>query len=348
MVATRFHSNRRHVPEPVLATGSVLVPGADESAIERTEQRLGVSLPPSYRAFLQRTNGAYAGPLGLEHSGWSGWRDQPSRPTSLLPVEAIGPSATNDPFSVDLSTELLAPLPYGQTTLTRPWRSESGEIAFLDVPTTGTSADEAVAGLYWSVLIGWVWDPSTLVVLNPMIADGDGEWELDIVLPDGTWRYPSFGAWLAHQLDQARSNRPDATRARGVLLDPDTAIHPRLNAIRDLLGIADDLDWLAAQAETGLDPDQGAPYQHWALTLLVWIDSLDGGRRFAGWLQRILGDPRYEMSMVELVEESTDPDLPSGADILAHERPADLARLPYLATTVLTDALPGRPRSNHR
>ena len=342
-VETRFRRNRRHVPEPVLATGSVLVPGADEAAIARTEGRLGLSLPPSYRAFLRRTNGAYAGPLGLEDTGWCGWRDPPSRPTSLLPVEAIGPSATNDPFSVDLSTELLASLPYGQTTLTQPWRSEDGEIAFLDVPATGAPADEAVAGLYWSVLIGWVWDPSTLVVLNPMIADANGEWELDIVHPDGAWRYPSFGAWLTHHLDQMRSNRPDTARARSVLLDPDTAIRPPLGAVRDLLGVADDLDWLASQAELGLDHEQSTPIQHWALTLLVWIDSLDGGHRFAGWLHRILADTRYEMSVVELAEDSTDPDVPSGADILAHERPADLARLPYLPTEVLAERYQASP-----
>jgi len=55
----------RLVPEAE-ARGSVLRPGATESQIAATEDRLGVALPPSYRAFLAVSDGADAGVFGAD------------------------------------------------------------------------------------------------------------------------------------------------------------------------------------------------------------------------------------------------------------------------------------------
>src|SRR5438445_461462 len=45
---------------PAQARGSVLRAPASEEDIERVEERLEVRFPPSYRAFLLVSNGAYA------------------------------------------------------------------------------------------------------------------------------------------------------------------------------------------------------------------------------------------------------------------------------------------------
>lgn len=52
------------------ARGSLLREPASEASIEEAEHRLGTVLPPSYRAFLRVSNGAYASSLGPEEQGW--------------------------------------------------------------------------------------------------------------------------------------------------------------------------------------------------------------------------------------------------------------------------------------
>lgn len=49
--------DKRFIPEDVIQTNWLGFPGATEEQIERAEARLGVKLPPSYRAFLMTTNG---------------------------------------------------------------------------------------------------------------------------------------------------------------------------------------------------------------------------------------------------------------------------------------------------
>jgi hypothetical protein len=74
---------------PVRATGSLLRPGASEEEIAGLEERLGVALPPSYRAFLAISNGAWAQP------GWGiTVREEPSedpeRELGFLDVSRVG------------------------------------------------------------------------------------------------------------------------------------------------------------------------------------------------------------------------------------------------------------------
>ena len=160
----------------------------------------------------------------------------------------------------------------------------------------------------------------------------------DVVHPDGGTRYPSFRAWLEQQVEKERSRIPDADEARALLREPDTPIGLRLPAVRDLLGIDDDLDWLTANAETGLTPDVGTGHQRWALGLLQWIDSVDRGHRFARWVRRIIDDTDFaEVSVVEEAVASADPETPTVAEILARERPADTARIGSLPTSDLAD-----------
>src|SRR5215217_7845376 len=48
---------RRALPDEVLATGWLGFPGATPAELAAAEARLGVTLPPSYRAFLATSNG---------------------------------------------------------------------------------------------------------------------------------------------------------------------------------------------------------------------------------------------------------------------------------------------------
>ena len=70
-------------PEP-LESGRLLREPAPEQDIQRAEQRLGVTLPPSYRAFLLCSNGAWASSLGPEIQYW-GDTDR----HGFLPVQQI-------------------------------------------------------------------------------------------------------------------------------------------------------------------------------------------------------------------------------------------------------------------
>ena len=48
---------RADLPPEVIASGWLGYPGATEEQLSQLEERLGAPLPPSYRAFLQFTNG---------------------------------------------------------------------------------------------------------------------------------------------------------------------------------------------------------------------------------------------------------------------------------------------------
>src|SRR5579859_5995010 len=48
---------RPQLPPEIIASGWLGYPGASEEQIAALEQRLGVALPPSYRAFLAYSNG---------------------------------------------------------------------------------------------------------------------------------------------------------------------------------------------------------------------------------------------------------------------------------------------------
>ncbi len=45
------------LPDDVVESGWLGYPGADESAIAAAEQRLGLTVPPSYRSFLRTSDG---------------------------------------------------------------------------------------------------------------------------------------------------------------------------------------------------------------------------------------------------------------------------------------------------
>jgi SMI1 / KNR4 family (SUKH-1) len=67
--ARREASGYGQLITPARERGSVLRDPASEQRIAETERRLGVRLPPSYRAFLLVSDGAYASGLGADLEG---------------------------------------------------------------------------------------------------------------------------------------------------------------------------------------------------------------------------------------------------------------------------------------
>lgn len=57
ILASMDEADRQLLPPEVIESGWLGYPGASEADLQRTETRLGVRLPPSYRAFLQVSNG---------------------------------------------------------------------------------------------------------------------------------------------------------------------------------------------------------------------------------------------------------------------------------------------------
>jgi len=178
----------RVVPE-IEERGTVLRDPVTEDQLLKTEERLGVSLPPSYRAFLLISNGAYASPVGAETVVASG----PTR-HGLLPVEEVAPAAKADASTVALWT--------GLDGLNDPEQDEP--------PTTDEPMD---VGCYEPLRRG-------LLVSRPLEAwrsvlvprDGLVEWELWDMERDGAGAYRSFADFLGFQVRRS-SWMPEPGRA---------------------------------------------------------------------------------------------------------------------------------------
>lgn len=159
---------RHSVPADVIASGWLGYAGATEAELARIEARLGVTLPPSYRAFLAVSNGwRQAGPFlhrlwSTDDIAWfSGRRD-------LIDAYAHGlrPVAPASPASPSPSPR--------DAQAARAYLQASLEVSD---PATG---DDAV------------------YLLNPTVVTPEGEWEACFFLSwrDGADRYPSFQALM--------------------------------------------------------------------------------------------------------------------------------------------------------
>ncbi len=192
---------RDEIARPVREAGTVLRGPADESAVVELEARLGVALPPSYRSFLLRSDGAWAQPgwglvgsyhppdtgnglagLGLLDAAQVGWfRD---REPSYVADWTLGPSLDGLP---------------GHPAFRPPVR----EVQYLDHER---SAEENKVGHLWYALqVSSDFDGYT-ILLNPLVVDPSGEWEAwDFGSKTlGGTRYPSFSSLLAADLRQLR------------------------------------------------------------------------------------------------------------------------------------------------
>jgi hypothetical protein len=166
----------RVVPE-IEERGTVLREPASEEQVAAAEKRLGVRLPPSYRAFLLISNGAHASPLGAEKTHAGG----PSR-HGFLPVGDVAPAAEADAFTVELWTGLEALNEPKHDR--RPTGREPVNVGYFQPLKRGLLVSRPLE----------VWRS----VLVPR--DGVEEWELWDMAKEETGAYRSFADFLWYQV----------------------------------------------------------------------------------------------------------------------------------------------------
>jgi HEAT repeat protein len=170
---------------PGEAGETVLRPGAAVAEVEALEARLGTRLPPSYRAFLLRSDGAAAQPgWGLTEGG-----------LGLLDCAQVGWFRDRERSYVDIWSDLdLEVTPDGL---------HSGfhglpEAGYLDHARRPDSVAHKTGHVRYALQISSDFDGYT-VLLNPLVVDQYGEWEawdFGSKLP-GAARHRSFAALLA-------------------------------------------------------------------------------------------------------------------------------------------------------
>jgi hypothetical protein len=169
--------------------GTLLREPASEEDIVIAERRLGVTLPPTYRAFLLCSNGAYASSLGPERQHWGDTYRH-----GFVPVQELTRFADSEHgrFLIELWTEELAD---GFMDPTR------------DTPPTG---DEVAQVGYYAPM------KDAFLISRPIeaFADllvpraGSEEWEVWTFANDGAGAYRSFAAFLRNRINQP-DRRPD-------------------------------------------------------------------------------------------------------------------------------------------
>jgi hypothetical protein len=156
----------------VAATGAVGwpgLPGASEEQIKKAEQRLGVQLPPSYRSFLQATN------------GWNqGTRSVPI----LRPIESVQPFRK-------VHRQWIEAYELGDAV-------DLPELEYFDYANCDPVQFDR-KHLKQTLCVSEVGDDA-VILLNPMVVWPDGEWETWFFanwLP-GAKRFRSFADWFKH------------------------------------------------------------------------------------------------------------------------------------------------------
>ena len=178
---------RGNVPQQALSTGWCGLPPATESEIIRTEKRLGISLPPSYRSFLSISNG---------------WRPFSTFIASLSPVEEIDRFQSADPQRLAM-------------VVGDYQEDELSDDEYLDYQTPEHMVALRLRYFPESVLVGKPWgSESDIVLLNPSVVFPNGELEAIFFanwLP-GNLRYRSFRDLVEEGItDLERSENPPAS-----------------------------------------------------------------------------------------------------------------------------------------
>ncbi|GAP13615.1 hypothetical protein LARV_01370 [Longilinea arvoryzae] len=183
------------LPNEVNSTGFLGQPGAPDEQISQAEARLGIQLPPSYRAFLQVSDGWFTG------------TDATSR---LFPIQET------DWFAVRFPDVLQGWLTGFQM------QGEPEPVPEKEYRVYGETQDPSLVrseDLQASLVIGIGADES-FYLLNPRLIDRGGEWEAWFFaawLP-GAKRYSSFGElmqaeyqkvkdWVEEEKEHVRSVR---------------------------------------------------------------------------------------------------------------------------------------------
>lgn len=156
-------------------------PGASEAEIVSAEQRLGVRLPPSYRAFLSISNGFDdIGPFiyRLYTAAEINWFSERNKGWIDAYQEGLEGGK-------DVSPEEHLSDPKDSVRFRRAYLSHC-----LQISDVGDSA---------------------VVLLNPEVVNSKGEWETWLFANwyPGAERYPSFLAYVEHELESIKQLRLD-------------------------------------------------------------------------------------------------------------------------------------------
>jgi len=165
----------------IVASGWLGRAGATDDQITTVEQRLKTSLPPSYRAFLQYTDGWHVTTLGNNSPLW--------------PVNEIDWLKSKSPVLVDECLDR---------------QRNPQQYPFVPLPNVADAENmvnlfHLQAALQISGITRYNEPPyyQSVYVLNPGVVQEDGEWEAwSVVVPFpgsrfvGAYRYPSFYAMI--------------------------------------------------------------------------------------------------------------------------------------------------------
>jgi hypothetical protein len=195
-------------PSPVTEAGSVLRKPASEEAIESLERRLGVTLPPSYRSFFLLADGAWAQP-GWGLVGLAGGPDDENVP-GILDAARVGWFRDREPSYVDIWGL------YGLDSMGTPGNGDPAfarhvpECEYLDHERQQDPVQAKPGHVRHALQVSGDVDGYT-VLLDPLVVDGEGEWEawdMGSKLP-GAYRHRSFAGLLAADVARLEGEADD-------------------------------------------------------------------------------------------------------------------------------------------
>jgi HEAT repeat protein len=314
------------------APPAILRAPASKAAIDVLEARLGVELPPSYRAFLAHSDGAHAFP------GWGvvRWGGSTEPSIGLLPAASVGWLRDLDPGLANWLGDL-AP-DDGTDAWGHPnFDSRSPERDYLVADGTNDPVDAKGGQLAYALAVSVNVDGYT-TLLDPMVVDADGEWEaweFGTKLP-GAQRHSSFAALLeadvrrwSHQLatDVARREGMDASVA--IVADPGRTVDERIGAAWSAFAAGARRELVPGLAAIARDPGVALDHRQAALKVLGYVRTSDA----IAVLVEIVRDPepRLRAAAIPDLAVSDDPAAREAAiEVLAdRETPAYVSRMTY-------------------
>jgi hypothetical protein len=338
---------------------------ATEESIAAQELRLGVRLPPSYRAFLLHSNGADAFP------GWGHVRreDEQPGPSGLLAVENIG-------LARDLGRQLVSIWTFEGSgsvqddAVAHPaFAPPSTERAYLlagRVDSPEADNPPKPGHLLYALAISVNVD-GYQTFLNPLVVDADGEWEaLDFGTKTvGGNRYRSFASLLAADTGQQASfaERRHEQQEEAALVAAESALANQELPLPDRIAAGWQLFHggagnraVPALADVASRKDFDLPQRAQAVQLLGYIRTQEAEAelvRLAGRAEaddpRLLGsllpplaaseDPAARRAAIRILNDPSTPGFairgtyrPAGSTLwAAYERSGNAALLPQLA-----------------
>lgn len=159
---------------PAASRGSVLRDPASEIDVQAVEERLGVRLPPSYRAFVLISDGAYASALGAELD------DEGLGRHGLVPVSEVQRTIDGDELGVSIWCDRVP---------------ELNDPANDSVPVAGDARPVTYYSRYRDgLLISHIWNGTSRLALVPR--PGNEEWALWDFHWEGAFAHPSFADFI--------------------------------------------------------------------------------------------------------------------------------------------------------